>query len=127
MKANFTSAKRTLRTSNAKINVIAVNGCCYGRDSKPDKGEYFKYCGQRFWTFISGDEDLYLNLIEPLGHKAKARNDEFSELYAQVINKFTIEFSDTFVNSDGAIDWKKIVELNSSVVPLPRKKRVKKV
>ncbi|MHB8174419.1 MAG: PmeII family type II restriction endonuclease, partial [Nitrospirota bacterium] len=21
-----------------------MNGCCYGRDNKPDKGDYFKYC-----------------------------------------------------------------------------------
>jgi Type II restriction endonuclease EcoO109I len=30
---DFTAARRTLRTSNAKINVVAVNGCCYGKFS----------------------------------------------------------------------------------------------
>src|ERR1700755_2092998 len=29
--ADFKTAKKTLRTSNSKLNVIAVNGCCYGR------------------------------------------------------------------------------------------------
>jgi len=33
-------------------NIVAVNGCCYGRDNRPDKGDYLKYCGQRFWEFI---------------------------------------------------------------------------
>ena len=32
----------------------------YGRVNKPDRGDYFKYCGQRFWEFISGDTNLYL-------------------------------------------------------------------
>lgn len=52
---------------------MAVNGCCYGRDKHPDKGDYFKYCGQSFWEFISGYEDLYTGIIEPLGHKAKEK------------------------------------------------------
>ena len=47
MISNFNSARKILRTSNSKINVVAINGCCYGRDNKPykGKGDYFKYCG----------------------------------------------------------------------------------
>jgi len=45
MKSDFKTAKKALRTSNSQLNIFAVNGCCYGRDNKPDKGEYFKYCG----------------------------------------------------------------------------------
>ena len=75
--ADFKTAKKTLRTSNSRLNIIAVNGCCYGRDNNPDKGDYFKYCGQKFWEFISGETNLYTELIEPLDHKAKERNDDF--------------------------------------------------
>src|SRR3972149_12194699 len=39
MIADFKTAKKTLRTSNSKLNVLAVNGCCYGRDNQPDKGD----------------------------------------------------------------------------------------
>ena len=46
MVSDFKSATKTLRTSNSKLNIVAVNGCCYGRDNNPDKGDYFKYCGQ---------------------------------------------------------------------------------
>jgi hypothetical protein len=74
MKDDFKKAKKVLRTNNPSLNVVAINGCCYGRDNKPDKGDYFKYCGQRFWEFISGDENLYTEIIEPLGHKAKEKN-----------------------------------------------------
>ncbi|MCB0515516.1 MAG: cytosolic protein, partial [Bacteroidetes bacterium] len=55
MKSDFKTAQRTLRTSNSNLMVVAVNGCCYGIDNKPDKGDYFKYCGQEFWEFISGN------------------------------------------------------------------------
>ena len=51
---DFKSATRTLRTSNSRLNVVAINGCCYGIDNSPEKGDYLKYCGQRFWEFISG-------------------------------------------------------------------------
>lgn len=112
--SDFKTAKKTLRTSNSKIMVTAINGCCYGRDNKPDKGEYFKYCGQRFWEFISGNNNLYTEIIEPLGHKAKEKNDDFLKSYAQMINKFTKEFSNEYCDNNGIIDWKKIVEFNSS-------------
>jgi len=63
MVTDFKTAKKTLRTSNSHLNIVAVNGCCYGQDKKPDKGDYFKYCGQKFWEFISGDENLFIKII----------------------------------------------------------------
>lgn len=116
MITDFKTAKKTLRTSNSQLNITAVNGCCYGRDNKPDKGDYFKYCGQRFWDFISGDIDLYTKIIEPLGHQAKERNDDFMKSYASMINKFTKEFADTFCQEDGSINWDKLIRFNSSTI-----------
>jgi hypothetical protein len=112
MKNDFLTAKRALRTSGSKLEVIAVNGCCYGRDNRPDKGDYFKYCGQRFWEFISGDNNLYTDLIEPLGHKAKEKNEEFEREHAKIVNVFTQEFSDKFC-VDGVINWQSVVKFNS--------------
>ena len=111
---DFKTAKRTLRTSNSGLIIEAVNGCCYGRDRQPEKGDYQKLCGQIFWEFISGSESLYKDIVEPLGHKAKERNDEFLQSYAKVINKFTKEFSNEFCRDDGSIDWGKIIEFNSA-------------
>lgn len=113
MLSDFKTAKKILRTSNSQINVVAINGCCYGIDRNPDKGEYFKYCGQEFWHFISGEENLYIELIEPLGYKAREKNDDFMLSYTQMINKFTREFSNSFCKKNGDIDWKKLVEFNS--------------
>ncbi|MBD0333369.1 MAG: cytosolic protein [Chitinophagaceae bacterium] len=121
MVADFRTAKKTLRTSNSQLNIIVVNGCCYGRDNQPDKGDYFKYCGQRFWEFVSGDAELYTKIIEPLGHQARERNDDFIQSYAQMINKFTKEFADTFCKDDGSIDWDKLVRFNSAINELKNK------
>lgn len=114
MIADFQKATKTLRTSNSALHVIPINGCCYGKDNNPDKkGIYFKYCGQRFWEFISGDAHLYTTLIEPLGHEAKRKNEDFMVSYARMINKFTAEFSKSFCTISGDIDWQKLVEFNS--------------
>lgn len=116
MSIDFNTAKKTLRTSNSDLNIIAVNGCCYGVDNKPDKGTYFKYCGQRFWEFISADSQLYLKIIEPLGHNAKIRNEEFLDAYSRNLNLFTKEFINGYCKADGSIDWEKLVKFNSSAL-----------
>jgi hypothetical protein len=110
----FNSARKTLLTSNSKLNVTAVNGCCYGKDNQPFKSEnYYKYCGQKFWEFISGNPNLYTEIIEPLGHLAKERNQEFIEFYKNMINKFNLEFMQKFCDPDGAINWERLVQFNS--------------
>ncbi len=115
MRMDFNTAKKTLRTSNANMSVIAINGCCYGIENKPDKGDYFKYCGQSFWAFISGERNLYKDIIEPLGYKAKEKNDNFNNEYSKMINRFTKEFIDFFCKLDGSIDWAKLMEYNSAI------------
>lgn len=122
MKASFKTAKRTLRTSNSHLNITAVNGCCYGSDNNPDKGDYFKYCGQRFWEFISGNPNLYTEIIEPIGYKAKEKNEDFIQLYSQMINKFTREFSIRFCKENGEIDWQNLVRFNSEINSVKEKR-----
>ena len=122
LKKSFVTAKKTLRTSNSGLNVVAINGCCYGRDNKPDKGDYFKYCGQKFWEFISGDMELYLKFIKPLEYLAREKNTEFYDSYCRMINKFTLEFAKDFCLPNGSINWEKLVEFNSAII-LPEIKK----
>lgn len=115
---NFNTARRRLQTSGAGAQAICVNGCCYGR-SRPTtelkaKGNYYKMCGQRFWELISGDPKLYIELIVPLGHDAKKRNEEFKASYDAIVNKFTKEFLNDYSDATGNIDWEKLVVFNSS-------------
>jgi hypothetical protein len=121
MKGNFRKAKKILGTNTASSpNVVAINGCCYGKDSTPDKGEYLKLCGQRFWSFISGNENLYTELIDPLGHNAKEKSEQFLEEYAKVVNKFSLEFMDMFCDTSGQIHWEKVIQFNAGEVAHPR-------
>jgi hypothetical protein len=115
MISDFKIAKKTLRTSNSKLNITAINGCCYGIDNNPDKGDYFKYCGQEFWSFISDNENLYIDIIEPLGNRARERNEDFQKSYYQMINKFTKQFSNAYCTDNGEIDWEKLVKFNSGI------------
>lgn len=93
----------------------------YGRsrerfEYKP-KGNYYKLCGQRFWELISGDNNLYTNLIIPLGHEAQEKNDEFNEMFSNLTNRLTLEFIQEFCNVDGSISWEKLVIYNSAFIP----------
>jgi len=113
LKDNFRKAKRRLRTSKSDIEVIAVNGCCYGKCKETDKDDYYKYCGQEFWQLISGDENLYTEIIEPLGYIADEENEAFRIEYLKVLEKFSEEFNKDFCDDKGEIDWAKLVEFNS--------------
>ncbi len=64
MRDNFKLARELLRERGVTREVVAVNGCIYGKDrvpfkthADPDK-QYYKYAGQEFWRFISQDDDL---------------------------------------------------------------------
>ena len=119
LKNSFKTAKDRLRSNNITSPIVAVNGCIYGRDDQPLKQDasdpdknYYKYCGQSFWELISGEPDLYIKIIEPLGKEAQKRDLELQDLYDRVVNKMTKEFSDNFLR-DGAIDWHSIIEFVS--------------
>jgi hypothetical protein len=112
LQINVANAIALLQQKTDK-KIVAVNGCCFGRDNKPEKkGGYLKLCGQRFWELISGNENLYIDIIKPIGYKAKEKNEEFISAYSQIVNKLTLEFSMQFCK-DGIIDWASLVKFNS--------------
>lgn len=112
MRENFAKALNDIQSTRPDIQIVAVNGCCYGQDPNPNKGDYFKYCGQDFWEFISEIKELYTEIIEPLGYKAKEKNDDFQKQYAAILTNFTVEFANDFCEN-GNIDWKKLLAFNS--------------
>lgn len=116
MQQNFAKAKRILGTNTSVRNIVAVNGCCYGQEKSENKADYVKKCGQSFWSFMSGDDQLYTTIIEPLGHRAKERNEEFLVEYGKVITRFSVEFAKDFCLPDGTILWEKLVRFNSAVL-----------
>ncbi len=112
---NFAEARSNLARQYPGKEIIAVNGCSYGRNAQHSQrdGTYWKLCGQDFWQLISGDETLYTSIVEPLGHRARYHDDQFKAAYARLINRFTLEFAQTYCDVSGAIDWEQLVRLVS--------------
>lgn len=110
---NFKRAVTVQHQSRRVSSVQPVLGICYGKSRTTDKGTYQKIMGQSFWHFLSEDPDLYLDIIEPIGHQAKRHNDDFEMSRAAIENRLTAEFIIEFCNADGTINWEKVVALNS--------------
>ena len=116
MKDNFKAAKEFLHAQGVAKEVVAVNGCIYGKVAKPFKEDadaeksYYKYAGQDFWHFISGDDNLYREIIKPIDEEARARDEEFKRTYDGKVNGMVKEFSNLFLNDEGLIDWVKLID-----------------
>ncbi len=110
---NFKLASKVLKQSNHILNVQAILGICYGKTKTSFVRGYRKVVGQNFWYLISKNKNLYTDIIEPLGYKAKEHNQIFNAEKAKVINQFTKQFLKDFCNKNGTINWTKLVEFNS--------------
>ncbi len=126
MLAHFKEAAETLQPQFPDQEIVAVNGCMYGKDRSPHKTgklkaagkpdeiiRYWKLCGQDFWYFISDSKDLYTDIIQPLGYRSKQRNGEFLEAYDNFINNLVFEFLSKYRNRDGSVAWEKLTQFVS--------------
>lgn len=88
-----------------------VLGICYGKvkTARSAKG-YLKLVGQNFWTFISGNRDLYKQIIEPIGYRAKEHNDSYAIELSNLSNRLELEFMKRYCNRNGSINWNLLVE-----------------
>jgi len=124
MKDNFKKAKKLLRDKGIHKEIIAVNGCMYGKDGNPLKDKkklskkvvdeepdkvYYKYAGQDFWRFVSGDDNLYQAIIVPIDQEAKRKDELFKSTYDAKVNEMTIDFTRYFITNN-QIDWVKLVD-----------------
>ena len=102
-----------VKQSKRGVNVQPVLGICYGKTKTSYLRGYMKVVGQNFWYLISENRDLYTDIIEPIGYRAKDHNETFMAEKSRVTNRFTKQFIDRFCDADGTIDWVKLVEFNS--------------
>jgi len=116
MRRNFKNARKIIQSELDARSIVAVNGCMYGRDNKPHKvnkkdpaRSYYKICGQPFWELISGDDQLYKKIIQPLDKEAKKRDERFKKLYIQKINEMTKDIANLFYTKNN-LDWNKIID-----------------
>ena len=116
---NFETAVRVVKQSKQGLDVVPVLGICYGKTRTSFVRSANKYVGQNFWLLISGSETMYQDIVEPLGYEAKKHNDAFLAARAAILNVFTQEFIKDFCNTDGVIQWDKVVEFNSGNLKHP--------
>ena len=129
MKEGFQTAYHKMSATGEKKrkeNIISVEGCCYGSSIKKDESEYSRYCGQRFWELISGDEELYKSIIEYMGHDAEEWEAKIQEAGKEKVQQLAGEFEKKFCNSSGEIDWESWAVRNSGTKKKGAKKKTAK-
>lgn len=118
---DFNLATRRLLQSRHTRNVQSVLGICYGRTrTSRMKHGYLKAVGQNFWALVSGNRNLYKQIIEPIGYRAREHNDAYELERSRIENLLTARFLAEYCLPDGNIDWEKLVEASSKNYDLDR-------
>ncbi|MBI5879058.1 MAG: cytosolic protein [Chloroflexi bacterium] len=125
--SQHTQLERDLKNAVARVkqlnrgaNVEAVLGICYGKTKTSRLRGYLKVVGQNFWYLISENRDLYIDIIEPIGYRAKQHNDAFDSEKDNLTNRLTKSFIERYCTANGAIDWVRFVQANSGNYDLDR-------
>ena len=102
-----------VKQADRLASVESVLGICYGktRTARHQEG-YMKVVGQNFWFLVSGSKELYTDVIEPIGYKAKEHNDRFHLEKDMLSNRLIRAFTVEYCLESGAIDWEKLVRYN---------------
>ena len=113
LQTNLQQAVTRLKQQQAGVNVQPVLGICYGKTKTSYVRGYLKVVGQNFWYLISENKELYTEIVEPIGYRAREFNDNFSRQKPQLVNRLNREFLAKFCESSGAIDWSRLVRYTS--------------
>jgi hypothetical protein len=113
LEQDFKNAVIRVKQSKRETNVQPILGICYGKTKTSYLRGYLKVVGQNFWYLISENQNLYTDIIEPIGYRAKEHNDAFILEKSKIVNRFTKMFVEKYCNDNGAINWKRLVEFNS--------------
>ena len=118
LKRAFKTALRVLKQSKHSGVIQPTLGICYGRFKTKYKDDYLHIGGQSFWHLLSGDRELYVDMIEPLGHEAEAHAEKFRAEKDATYNRMTDEFISRFCDAEYKIDWPKLVRFVSENMPV---------
>ena len=114
LEQDLKTAVARLKQSKRSANIQPVLGICYGKTKTTFLRGYMKIVGQNFWHFISENPNLYTDIVEPIGYRAREHNEDFAKKKVGLVNMFAMEFIPKFCNpSNGYIDWVKLVQFNS--------------
>jgi hypothetical protein len=110
--AEFVKINQTIRSKNLVFD--AILGYCYGRASGTPQGKiYRRLAGQAFWEELSGDKEFYIKIIRAMKDYPTAHRKEYDVERTKLANRLTQGFALNFVNSDGQVDWEKLLSFNS--------------
>lgn len=113
---NFEEAQRTLRTSGGRIGFSAIVGYAYGTKTETGRGKakiYEEVAGEEFWEALTGDKDFYTKIISYMDTLPEQYIENYRTTYNRASNRLIRDFSIEFCNSDGTINWEKLVDYNS--------------
>lgn len=106
---------------NQRIQPDSVLGICYGKTrTARTRSGYIKIVGQNFWTFISGNRELYKQIVEPIGYRAREHNETYFAALGEVSNRLTLEFIQNYCYRNGSINWDSLLEATSMNYDLDR-------
>lgn len=109
LKRSFRTAVKVLRQSHHSKTLQPTLGICYGDFKTVNNGEFLHIGGQSFWYLISGNRNLYIDLVEPLGYEAEKHDKAFKAEKSNIYNRLTREFTISYCDKSGKIDWFKLV------------------
>ncbi len=113
LELNLENCVTRLKQSAHGINVQPVLGICYGKTKTSYVRGFLKVVGQNFWYLISENTDLYTEIIEPIGYRAKEHNEAYHQQKDALINRCAKSFIERFCDDKGNINWVKLVQFNS--------------
>jgi hypothetical protein len=113
LEQDLKNAVARVKQSKRGANVQAVLGICYGKTKTSHLRGYLKIVGQNFWYLISENKELYTEIIEPIGYRAKEHNDMFLQQKGGIGDLLIKQFLERFCDEKGLIDWARLVQFNS--------------
>lgn len=111
---NFNAAAKLAKQAHARYEPII--GYSYGKKRTTGKGKptiYRELAGQDFWMELTGDPDFYIKIINYMGTKPEQYLERYRESYNRASNRLVKQFTVSFCDDDGSINWNKLVRFNS--------------
>jgi hypothetical protein len=109
----FRSLRSRLMKLRKQFDPILGHG--YGKSQAFSKAVIYRdLAGQEFWEELSGDPDFYLKLIRHMQSEIILKHrQEYQAAWDMAMNRYTREFSISFCDERGNINWEALLEFNS--------------
>lgn len=106
---NFDALQRRLQKIQKQFDPLV--GQAYGRQccEPTDNSRFRRRSGQAFWQEMTGDSDFYLKLMRLMKDVPRRNRPKYRLEWDQAVNRFTRTFTIDFCDSNGAINWEKLV------------------